>query len=61
MRIRRKCRRRQRGISLIEVLIATSILSIVGMSLLLGLVTGIQTTDKVSRSRAATDAAQSQY
>jgi prepilin-type N-terminal cleavage/methylation domain-containing protein len=60
MRIRRKCRRKQRGISLVEVLIATAILSITGMSLLLGLTTGIQTTDRVSDGRAATDAAQSQ-
>ena len=53
-------RGRQRGISLLEALIAVSIIAIVGSSIYIGLSMSIKGTDSVTKSRAAIDVAQSQ-
>jgi type II secretory pathway pseudopilin PulG len=52
--------RRQAGLALLEMLVALSILSSIGVTALMGLSTGLMATSRVSNSRTALDIAQSQ-
>ena len=55
-----KQRKHQRGVGLLELMVAVSIMGTVGVSLLLALSTGVLGSHRVSDGRAALDAAQSQ-
>lgn len=55
-----KHRRYQEGFSLVEAVIATAILSVVGVTFLMALNTGVLSADSLSKERIAMDLARSQ-